>query len=78
MHGFQNIHCNADSNTYILPYIFIPKVQIIIFFYIALILLQLIMAYVPTFCYKNSSKYYGIAVKNDKKRGSKQESCEIE
>lgn len=45
MHGFQNIHCNADSNTYILPYIFIPKVQIIIFFYIALILLQLIMAY---------------------------------
>lgn len=45
MHGFQNIHCNADSNTYILTYIFIPKVQIIIFFYIALILLQLIMAY---------------------------------
>ena len=27
---------------------------------------------VPTFCYKNSSKYYGIAVKNDKKGGARE------
>ena len=69
MHGFQNIHCNADSNTYILPYIFIPKVQIITYILLHSPDSFTINNGVPTFCYKNSSKYYGIAVKNDKKKG---------
>ena len=65
------------THTYLLTYIFIPKVQIITYILLHSPDSFTINNGVPTFCYKNSSKYYGIAVKNDKKKGE-QESCEIE
>ena len=71
--GFKTfIVMQTVTHTYLLTYyIFIPKVQIITYILLHSPDSFTINNGVPTFCYKNSSKYYGIAVKNDKKRGSK-------
>ena len=70
--GFKTfIVMQTVTHTYLLTYIFIPKVCTNYYILLHSPDSFTINNGVPTFCYKNSSKYYGIAVKNDKKRGSK-------
>ena len=69
MHGFQNIHCNADSNTfrYFAYNLFRSTPTYYYIFYVALLLE--IFDYV--------TKYY-FCCKNDKKKGEQERGGEIE